>query len=83
MTSLRTEASRLLIDKISECARALRLDTIQYADLLADDNEWIGILKLNSFTQLRSERFFEVSSELAWTRTMQLFDKYKDRVPAN
>lgn len=81
--TMRTEASRLLIDKISECGRALRLDSLQYADLLADDNEWIEILKQNGFIQLRSERFFEVSSQMAWTRTIQLFEKYKSRIPSD
>jgi hypothetical protein len=77
----RSEASRRLIDKISECTQALHLNTTQYADLLADDNEWIGVLKENGFGQLRSERFFEVSSELSWTRTTQFFEKFQSKIP--
>lgn len=79
--TMRTEASKLLIAKISECGRDLQLNTTQYADLLADDNEWIEILKENGFTQLRSERFFEISAQQAWTRTMEVFKRYEARIP--
>ena len=82
-TAIRTEASKLLIDKMSEHGRDLQLNTTQYADLLPDDNEWLQILKENGFTQLRSERFFEVPLELAWARAMEFFEKYKTRIPSN
>lgn len=81
--AMRIAASKSLIDKLSECGRALHLDTLQYADLLANGNEWVEILKGNGFTQLRSERFFEGSIEQAWARAMEFYEKYKARIPSS
>jgi hypothetical protein len=80
--TLRAEACGLLIDHLSECSRVFGIKTIHYGDLLADDNEWGAILKRHGFTCLRSERFFEVSTQQAWTRIMELFEKHGNRIPA-
>jgi hypothetical protein len=78
----RSEVVGLLIDSLVESVRAAALETIQYANLLAADNEWFGILQTHGFHCARSERSFEISYEDAWTRIMQLHQKHKARIPA-
>ena len=78
----RAAVASLLIDRLGECARLAGLETIQYAHLLSDDNEWSGLLRKFSFECLRSERSFEVAYPDAWRRIMQLQQKHGARVPA-
>lgn len=78
----RAEASRLLIEQIAECGRALHLTAVHYADLLAEGNEWIEILKASGFTPLRAERFFEMSAEPSLHRTLEIYEKHRARIPA-
>ena len=72
----------LLIDKLSDIGRIEGIKTLQYAELLAEDGEWIGVLRLNGFKHQRSERFFEVSAEKAWNRTVDTYKKFEDRIPS-
>jgi hypothetical protein len=39
------EICRALVDQISEQARNAGLESIQYGELLADDSEWVAILR--------------------------------------
>ncbi|MGA2747199.1 MAG: hypothetical protein ABSG59_00375 [Verrucomicrobiota bacterium] len=79
----RTTVAGLLIERLGECARLARLETLQYAHLLPDGNDWFGILRKHLFKCLRSERSFEVAYQDAWTRIMQLHQKHGDRIPAS
>jgi hypothetical protein len=80
--SIRNEACVLLINQLSESARISGLKSLQYGELLADTSEWIEPLKRQGFDDLRSERFFEVSDQQSWTRTMDSFERYKARIPS-
>jgi hypothetical protein len=73
----------LLIDKVAESARAVGLETIQYANLLTDDNPWFGILRALGFHCFRSERSFEIAYQDAWRRIMQLHQRHQSRIPAS
>jgi hypothetical protein len=73
----------LLVNYLSQAAQISGMKSLQYGELLADTNDWIPFLKGNEFNHLRSERFFEVSSFQSWTRTMELFEKYKTKIPSN
>ena len=78
----RSVAAGSLIDSLAECARRAGMGTIQYANLLTDDDEWLAILRSHGFECLHSERSFEVSYRDAWTRVMQLHQKHRAQIPA-
>ena len=80
--SIRNEACALLINHFSVAAQISGLKSLQYGELLAGTSEWIVFLKQNGFEHLRSERFFEVSDQQTWTRTMETFEKYKVKIPS-
>ncbi|MGC9942766.1 MAG: hypothetical protein ABSE48_13095 [Verrucomicrobiota bacterium] len=79
---VRDEVCALLIEQVSQCARLAGTESIQYGELLADNSEWIGLLGRQGFIQLRTERFFEVTTLQSWTRTVEAFEKYKSRIPS-
>jgi len=78
----RAVVAGLLLDRLAEGARRAGMETIQYATLLTDDNEWFGILRLHGFECLHSERSFEVPIENAWKRVSQLHQKHQSQFPA-
>jgi len=78
----RSVVAESLIDRLAECARRAGMETIQWANLLAEDNEWFGILRNRGFECLHSERSFEVSYRDAWMRVMQLHQKHGAQIPA-
>ena len=80
--SIRNEACASLLNHLSELARMAGLQSLQYGELLEDTSDWIDFLKTHGFEKLRSERFFEVSDQQSWTRTMESFDKYKVKIPS-
>jgi GNAT superfamily N-acetyltransferase len=73
----------LLIDRLAECARRARMRTIQYANLLTDDNGWLGILRSHGFQCLHSERSFQVPLEDAWARVERFYQKHGSQIPAS
>jgi hypothetical protein len=79
----RPAVAGMLIDKLAESARQAGLESIQYANLLPNDNEWFGVLQSHGFKCLRSERSFEIAYEAAWTRIMQIHQKHQSRIPAS
>jgi len=80
-STVRLVACSQLVRQIAECGRALRIGSVQYADLLLDHSEWVPPLKENGFAVLHSERFFEVSGQESWTRTMKLAERMRDKFP--
>jgi hypothetical protein len=80
--STRNEACALLVNQLLETARMSGLKSLQYGELLPDASEWIEFLKRHGFDLLRSERFFEVSGQQSWMRTMDSFEKYKAKIPS-
>jgi hypothetical protein len=79
----RTVVAGQLIDKLAECARLAGMQTIQCANLLTDDNAWLGVLRTQGFECCRSERSFEIAYEDAWRRVMELHQKHGSRIPGN
>jgi hypothetical protein len=77
----RSDVAAPLIRCVEEGARTAGLNTLHYAESLADDNEWCGILRENGYECLHTERFFEVPSLEAWTRVTQFFKKYQSHIP--
>lgn len=77
----RAEICGLLISKVSDCCRSLGMDTLQYADLLPDNSEWIEILQQHGLKHTRSERFFEISIRQGVSRVVELFQKYESLIP--
>lgn len=71
----------LLVSQVTECAKQAGLETLQNGEPLLDNSEWIEILKRNGFVYLRSERFFEVTGLQSWTRTMEIYKKYQNKIP--
>jgi hypothetical protein len=80
-SAARLEASSKLIQQMIECGRTLGTGTIQYSDLLVDDNEWVPLLKENGFVVFHSERFFEVSGRESWKRLMSIAERMRDKFP--
>jgi hypothetical protein len=80
-STARLEACRQLIQQILECGRNLGIGTLQYSDLLVDDNEWVPLLKENGFVVFHSERFFEVSGRESWKRLMSIAERMRDKFP--
>jgi hypothetical protein len=78
----RAAVAGLLIERLGECARRAGMLTLQCANLLADDNEWFGILRSQGFECLRSERSFEVPFQDARTRVLRLHQKHGSQIPA-
>jgi hypothetical protein len=78
----REEPCDLLIQHLSEGAPRSGLNTLQYGELLPDTSEWLPVLVKNGFKHLRSERFFEVSTEQAHARTVEIFNKHGNKIPA-
>lgn len=76
----RAVVAGLLIDRLAECARRAGMETIQYANLLTDDNEWFGMLHSHGFECLHSERSFEVPYRDAWMRVMRLHQKHRSQI---
>ncbi len=77
----RNDACALLIDRVTDCCRKLGIKPLCYSELLTDDSEWIPVLEEHGFSRLRSERFFEISTVQSWTRTMDMFEKYRADIP--
>ena len=69
------------IGPIEQAARKLGARTVEYSDLLAEENEWCSILQEHGFECLRSERFFEVSTVAAYERVMRMAADYQAGVP--
>jgi hypothetical protein len=78
----RSSVAGPLIQRVEAGARAAGVNTIHYAESLADDNEWRPILLEHGFERLHSERFFEVPSLEAWTRVMEIYGKHQVDIPA-
>jgi hypothetical protein len=75
-------ACNKLIQQLAEGGRAAGIRNLRYADLLLDDSEWVPLLKENGFVVLHSERFFEVSTQESWARTMEIAERMRDKFPA-
>jgi hypothetical protein len=78
----RAAVSGPLVAKMEEWARNQGAETLEYADLLADENELCAILGALGFSCTRSERYFEVSTRRAYDRVMALAGKYRADIPA-
>ncbi len=78
----RSGVANLLINRVAESARTAGVNTIHYAEALAEDNEWCAVLRENGFERLRTERFFEAAGLEVWTRVMQIFEKHQVRIPS-
>lgn len=79
----RNHACAMLINQLADSCRAVGIQTLHYGELLTGESEWIDLLKEHGFSSLRSERFFEVSAAQAWTRTMEMFQKYQSFLPTS
>jgi hypothetical protein len=77
----RHAVAALFIEQIEQAARKLGASKIEYADLLADENEWCPILQKLGFECLRSERFFEVSTITAYERVSRMAADYAADIP--
>jgi hypothetical protein len=71
-----------LIENMIERVRRAGMQSIQWASLITDEDEWFGILQTHGFECLRSERSFEVAYKDAWTRVMQLHERHRSQIPA-
>ena len=71
-----------LLEKLTEAARGAALEAVQYASLLAEGDEWFGVLRGHGFGCLHSERSFEVSYQAAWNRVMRLYERHRSQIPA-
>jgi hypothetical protein len=80
-SAARLAAGNGLVRQVAECARTLGIRNIRYADLLLDSSECVPLLKENGFVVLHSERFFEVSSQVSWARTMEIAERMRDKFP--
>lgn len=69
------------LEKIEQAAHKLGVQVMEYADLLADDNEWSALLQERGFECLRSERFFEVSTIAANERVTRMVASYQADIP--
>jgi hypothetical protein len=77
----RTAAAGLLIGQLEQCSRQAGMESLQYADLLGAENEWVELLRGQGFERLRSERFFEVPVPNLWTRVTQLYQRHWSEIP--
>jgi hypothetical protein len=77
----RDKVAGALIQGLADCAREAGLGAIQYAGLLAEDNEWFGILRNDGFQSSHSERSFEVPIGDAWARVLRLYQKHLSQIP--
>jgi hypothetical protein len=71
-----------LLDRLAQAARLAGMETLQNAELLADEHEWAVVLQSQGFERMRSERSFEVAYQDAWRRVMEMHQKYRDRIPS-
>jgi hypothetical protein len=71
-----------IISQLEEWGKANQMKTLEFTDLLADEDEWCALLTSCGFTCLRSERFFEVSTRRAYDRVQALAEKYRDDIPS-
>ncbi|EEF61348.1 hypothetical protein [Pedosphaera parvula] len=78
----RATVAGLLIERLEESARQAGMKSIGCVTLLTEDNDWFEILRSHGFEHLHSERSFEVSYRVAWTRVMQLQQKHRSQFPA-
>jgi hypothetical protein len=72
---------RPLTLEIEEMVRIAGGRILEYADLLADENDLCRQLLELNFSVWRTERFFEVSTIQAYERVMKLTEVYADRIP--
>lgn len=79
---IQDDVCRRLTDHVLQCARTAGLASLQYGELLPEKSERIEFLARQGFTLLRSERFFEVPGQQAWTRTVETFEKYQSKIPS-
>ena len=79
----RTEVGGVLLSRLGAVARSAGLETLENAELLGDNNEWLGILERQGFERVRSECSFEVAYRDAWTRVMRLHKKYREQIPSS
>jgi len=79
----RAEIGALLLNAVAEAARCEGMKTLENADLLAEDSDWLEVFRQGGFEPLRSERSFEVPYRTAWTRVMQLREKYQALFPSS
>lgn len=78
----RAAVAGLLLDRLAESARAAGVATLQFAQLLGENDEWLEILRQHGFECLHSERSFEVSYRDAWQRVIRLHQKHQSRIPS-
>ena len=57
------------------------MQTLQYADSLPADHEYVEVLRGQGFQKVRSERFFDVPVCNVWTRVMHLYQKHQSEIP--
>jgi len=77
------EAFEMLINHIAGFAQRAGLKGLQYADLLADDDERSTLLRNLGFEVLAADRFFEIGCQDAWARLMPMCDKYEAHFPTD
>ncbi len=79
----REQIAYLLISEAAGTTRAAGILKLMYAELLAQEDPWIPVLRKNQFEILRSERFFRIPSMEAAKRVLQMLEKYQADIPAN
>jgi hypothetical protein len=77
----RREVAGPFIFRLEQAARSLGARTLEYADLLADEDELCLLLADWGFARRRSERFFEISTIQAHERVRRMAAHYAERVP--
>lgn len=74
-------AAAALVERVVAVASDGGLESLQYADLLADGHIWLAVLQAQRFERLRSERSFEIAYADAWRRVERLYEKHRAQVP--
>lgn len=72
---------RPLLNEIEKMVRSHGGQILEYADLLADENDLFRQLEALNFSVWRTERFFEVSTLQAYERVMKLSAVYANKIP--
>jgi hypothetical protein len=77
----RSTIANPLIAQLENWAQNNGADTIRFADLLTDDDEWGSVLRNREYYAIRSERFFQVAFDSAHRRVTILTKKCQADIP--
>ncbi len=77
----RAQVGAALLSHLATAAGSAGMQKLHHAEALRDNDEWAGILQEQGFERVRSERSFEVAYTDAWTRVIQLHQKYREQIP--